>query len=316
MGEQIPERKGTSVAEISGKSNTESFDVCLPKRRVRGTTIAYREAGVVGDPVVLFLHGNPTSSFIWRNILPRVATVAHCIAPDLVGFGQSGKPEIDYRFFDHVRYMDDFIDTMGFSSAYIVAQDWGTALAFHLAARRPSFVRGLVFMEFIRPVETWGAFLQAEPIRELFKKFRIADVGEKLILEDNVFIERVLLGSIARRLSEQEVEAYRAPFRDAAARRPIWRLPNDLPIAGAPADVDAALTFAHKALQESEYPKLLLVGNPGALVTPSFADEFAGTLRNCVVVRLKSGAHYLQEDEPEAIGSEVVHFINEHCGGA
>src|SRR3954470_22739822 len=107
------------------------------------STMAYREVGASGRAVALFLHGNPTSSFIWRNIIPLVAPVAHCIAPDLIGFGQSGKPDIEYRFFDHARYLDAFLDEAGISSAYIVAQDWGTALAFHLAARRPEFIRGL-----------------------------------------------------------------------------------------------------------------------------------------------------------------------------
>src|SRR5207245_848489 len=118
---------------------------------VLDSTMSYLESGASG-PTVLFLHGNPTSSYIWRNIIPLVAPVAHCIAPDLIGFGQSGKPDIEYRFFDHVRYLDAFLDKAGTSSAYVVAHDWGSALAFHLAARRPEFVRGLAFMELIRPM--------------------------------------------------------------------------------------------------------------------------------------------------------------------
>ncbi|HEY8550316.1 MAG TPA: alpha/beta fold hydrolase [Vicinamibacterales bacterium] len=118
-------------------------DVTLPTRAVLDSTMAYREAGRAEAPIALFLHGNPTSSYIWRNVLPHVAPVAHCIAPDLIGFGQSGKPAIAYRFADHVRYLDAFIAASGITSAYLVAQDWGTALAFHLAARRPEFVRGL-----------------------------------------------------------------------------------------------------------------------------------------------------------------------------
>src|SRR6059058_535488 len=135
-------------------------DVTLPQMNVLDSSMAYREAGSPGDPVVLFLHGNPTSSYIWRNILPLVAPVAHCMAPDLIGFGQSGKPDIAYRFVDHVRYLDALIDDLGVTSAYLVAQDWGTALAFHLAARRPDFVRGLAFMEFIRPLPSWADFHQ------------------------------------------------------------------------------------------------------------------------------------------------------------
>ena len=128
---------------------------------VLGSTMAYRETGEEDAPVALFLHGNPTSSHIWRNILPLVSPVARCIAPDNIGFGQSDKPDIAYRFFDLVRYLDAFIEERGITSAYLVAQDWGTALAFHLAARRPDLVRGLAFMEFIRPMPTWQDFQPA-----------------------------------------------------------------------------------------------------------------------------------------------------------
>src|SRR5258705_4482148 len=122
------------------------YDVVLPQVNVLGSTMAYREAGNPDAPVALFLHGNPTSSYIWRNIMPLVAPVAHCIAPDLIGFGQSGKPDIEYRVFDHVRYLDAFLDSLGITSAYFVAHDCGSVLAFHLAARKPEFVRGLAFM--------------------------------------------------------------------------------------------------------------------------------------------------------------------------
>ena len=127
-------------------------DIILRHHSVLGSTMAYRETGDRNAPVALFLHGNPTSSYIWRNIMPLVAPVARCIAPDLIGFGQSGKPDIAYSFADQVRYLDALIEELGLGSTYLVAQDWGTALAFHLAARRPELVRGLAFMEFIRPM--------------------------------------------------------------------------------------------------------------------------------------------------------------------
>jgi len=133
-------------------------DIALPQINVLDSTMAYREAGDREAPVALFLHGNPTSSYIWRDILPLVSPVAHCIAPDLIGFGQSGKPEIEYRFADHVRYLDAFLEDAGITSAFVVAHDWGSGLAFELAARRPEFIRGLAFMEFIRPMPTWSDF--------------------------------------------------------------------------------------------------------------------------------------------------------------
>jgi haloalkane dehalogenase len=170
-------------------------DINLPQLEILGSTMAYRRAGTANAPIALFLHGNPTSSYIWRNVITHVAPVAHCVAPDLIGFGQSGKPDIDYRFADHVRYLDAFIAESGIASAYLVAQDWGTALAFHLAARRPALVRSLAFMEFIRPIPTWEDFHQAPAAGELFRNFRTpGEGGEKLILEDNVFVERCFPG--------------------------------------------------------------------------------------------------------------------------
>jgi haloalkane dehalogenase len=256
---------------------TALFDVELPHVNVLGSTMAYREAGNPEAPVVLFLHGNPTSSYIWRNIIPLVAPVARCIAPDLIGFGQSGKPAIEYRFADHVRYLDAFLASAGISSAFVIAQDWGTALAFHLAARRPEFIRGLAFMEFTWPMPTWEDF--HANARETFQKFRTPGVGEQMILEGNAFVEQVLPSATVRKLTAEEMSVYRAPFPTPESRRPTWRFPNELPIAGEPADVYSILVEAHRALAQSSYPKLLFTANPGALVSPSVAKRFATTLR-------------------------------------
>jgi haloalkane dehalogenase len=285
-------------------------DVNLPKLSVLDSEMAYREAGSRDAPVALFLHGNPTSSFIWRKILPLVAPVAHCIAPDLIGFGQSGKPDIAYRFEDHVRYLDAFLAKMGIGSAYLVVQDWGSGLGFHLAARRPEFVRGLAFMEFIRPIPTWDEFLRGSPAREMFRKFRTPGEGEKLILENNAFVE-LMPGAIRRKLTEEEMAVYRAPFPTPESRRPTWRFPNELPIAGEPADVYATMERAHEALAASTYPKLMFAAEPGALVPPAYAEDLAGKLKDCRFVKLGDGIHFLQEDHPETIGRSVAAFIAE-----
>lgn len=284
-------------------------DENLPTLATLDSCMAYREQGERDAPVALFLHGNPTSSYIWRNIIPHVAPVARCIAPDLIGFGQSGKPDIAYRLADHIRYLDAFIEAADIRSAYLVAQDWGTALAFHLASRRPDFVRGIAFMEFIRPFASWDDFHQSDGARQTFRMFRTPGAGEEAIIENNVFIERVLPGSVKRALSEEEMAVYRAPFVAPETRKPIWRLPNELPIAGQPADVAAMLAQAHADLAASTYPKLLFAGDPGALVSPSFAATFAAGLDNCRLVALGAGAHYLQEDHPDAIGREVAGWI-------
>jgi haloalkane dehalogenase len=286
---------------------TPLFDVELPHVNVLDSTIAYREAGNPEAPVALFLHGNPTSSYIWRKIIPLVAPVAPCIAPDLIGFGQSGKPDIEYRFADHVRYLDAFLDSLAISSAFVIAQDWGTALAFHLAARRPEFMRGLAFMEFTWPMPTWEDF--HADARETFQKFRTPVVGERMILEDNAFVEQVLPGATVRKLTDEEMSVYRAPFPTAESRRPIWRFPNELPIAGQPADVYSTLESAHRALAQSSYPKLLFMATPGALVSPSVAKRFSSNIEDCRVVDLGSGIHYLQEDHPELIGATLNEWL-------
>lgn len=285
----------------------------LKRLPVLDSFMAYREVGYGAGTVALFLHGNPTSSYIWRNIMPHVAPVARCIAPDLIGFGQSGKPDIEYRFADHVRYLESFIEAAGITSAYLVAQDWGTALAFVLAARRPELVRGLAFMEFIRPFDGWDDFHQSEAVRDAFRLFRTAGAGERAIIEQNVFIERVLPGSVKRKMSDAEMDAYRAPFALARDRVPIWRLPNELPIGGEPKDVDAMLRHAHEQLASASYPKLLFVGDPGALVSPAYAESFAAKLKNCRLVQLGSGAHYLQEDHPDTIGRTIADWIEENA---
>ncbi|KRB26435.1 haloalkane dehalogenase [Mesorhizobium sp. Root172] len=277
---------------------------------VLDSTMSYVEAGASG-PIVLFLHGNPTSSHIWRNIIPHVAPFGRCIAPDLIGYGQSGKPDIDYRFFDHVRYLDAFLDALDIGDAVVVAQDWGTALAFHLAARRPRRILGLAFMEFIRPFERWEDFHQRPQARETFKALRTPGVGEKLVLEDNVFVEKVLPASVLRTMSDDEMAAYRTPFPTPQSRKPVLRLPRELPIEGQPADVAAISEHDHRALRLSTYPKLLFAGDPGALISPQAAREFAAGLRNCRFINLGPGAHYLQEDHADAIGSAVAGWLPE-----
>jgi haloalkane dehalogenase len=169
-------------------------------------------------------------------------------------------------------------------------------------------------MEFIRPMPSWDDFHPAAV--DTFKKFRTPGVGEKMILEENAFIEGVLPGATVRKLSDDEMAAYRAPFLTPESRRPIWRFPNDLPIAGQPADVYSVMEEAHRALARSAYPKLLFAGDPGALVSPAFAESFAAGLKNCKLVRIGPGIHYLPEDNPQAIGSTVRDWLAELEGTA
>jgi haloalkane dehalogenase len=288
---------------------TTLADIALPQVNVLGSTMAYREAGDREAPVALFLHGNPTSSYVWRNVLPHVASVAHCIAPDLIGFGQSGKPDVEYRVADHVRYLDAFLEQSGIESAFVVAQDWGTALAFLLAARRPEFIRGLAFMEFVKPLPSWDRFVPGAA--EIFQKFRTPGVGEEIILQNNFFVEQVLPMNIVRKLTDEEMSVYRTPFPTPESLRPTWRFPNEIPIAGEPEDVYSSLEKAHEVLAQSTYPKLLFAGDPGAIVSPAMAQSVVKGLKNCRLVQLSSGLHFLQEDHPDVIGANIKEWLIE-----
>src|SRR2546427_6729954 len=265
------------------------------------STIHYREAGS-GEPIVL-LHGNPTSSYLWRNVIPRLEAEGRCLAPDLIGMGQSGKPAIDYRFVDHARYLDAWFDALALANVTLVVHDWGSALGFHWAARHPDRVAAIAFMEGIVKPLTWAEW--PEKARDVFRGFRTPKVGEKMILEKNVFIENVLPGSIVRRLSAEEMEAYRAPFRDPASRRPVWRWPNEIPIEGEPKDVVAIVESYGRWLATSEVPKLLLAFEPGAILGPELVEYCRRSFRNIEVRELGSDSHFVQEDQPEAIGDAV-----------
>jgi haloalkane dehalogenase len=266
----------------------------------------YEEQGE-GKPV-LFLHGNPTSSFLWRNVIPHVAGAGRCIAPDLIGMGRSDKADLDYRFVDHARYVDGFIDALGLEDLALVVHDWGSALGFHYARRNEGNVRGLAFMEAIlAPVPAWEAF--PERRREMFQAFRTPEVGWDLIAKQNVFVERTLPGAVMRKLTDEEMDAYRAPFPNEASRKPVWRWPNEIPIEGEPADVAEIVGAYNRWLQETQLPKLLFYAEPGALVPPPMVEWARSALSNLQTVDLGNGIHYLQEDHPDAIGREVARWV-------
>ncbi len=268
---------------------------------VEGSRIHYVEAGK-GDPI-LFLHGNPTWSYLWRNIIPYAAQVGRAIALDLIGMGRSDKPNIEYRFVDHVRYVEGFIERMGLRNITLVIHDWGSGLGFHYAARHEKNVKGLAFMEaLLRPV-TWADF--PEQARGMFQAFRTPEVGWDLIANQNVFVERVLPGSMIRKLTEVEMNRYREPFPDPPSRKAVWRWPNEVPIEGEPKDVTEAVTAYHEWLKRSDVPKLLFHAQPGALIPAPAVDWCRQNLKNLKMVDIGPGIHFLQEDNPHLIGEEL-----------
>ena len=274
--------------------------------RVLDTEISYVDVGT-GRPIV-FLHGNPTSSYLWRNIIPYVAGMARCLAPDLVGMGHSGKsPSRAYRFVDHARYLDAWFDAMNLTSdATLVLHDWGSALGFHWAFRHPERVRAIAYMEAIIQARHWDDF---PPGRDrMFRRLR-SEEGEHLILDENYFIEVVLPRSIIRQLSEEEMDAYREPFRERESRLPTLIWPRELPIEGEPADVTAIVTQYGNWLAQSAIPKLFISAEPGALITGR-ALEFCRSWPNQRETSVK-GIHFIQEDAPEEIGTALASFLRE-----
>jgi haloalkane dehalogenase len=275
------------------------------RRRVAvlDTEMSYVDTGE-GDPVV-FLHGNPTSSYLWRNIIPYLSELGRCLAPDLVGMGQSGKsPASTYRFVDHARYLDAWFKAMNLTSnVTLVIHDWGSALGFHRATRYPEQIQAIAYMEAIAMPMRWEDFGEAEPI---FRRLR-SEKGEQMILEENFFVERILPGAILRKLSDQEMSAYRAPFLAREARLPTLVWPRQIPIEGEPADVTQIVESYGKAMSQSGLPKLLIVGEPGILIRGR-ALEFCRTWPNQTEVTVK-GLHFLPEDSPHEIGRALQKFV-------
>lgn len=285
-------------------SATDSYE----RKRVSilDSEMAYVDTGE-GDPLV-FLHGNPTSSYLWRNIIPHVADKARCLAPDLIGMGDSGKnPAGNYRFLDHARYLDAWFDAiLPDGKITLVVHDWGSGLGFYWAHRHPERIVGIVYMEAMVMPVTWDDW--PDSASDIFKAMR-SDAGEKLVLEKNVFVENILPGSILRKLSPEEHDIYRKPFTEAGeSRRPTLTWPREVPISGEPADVVAIIDSYSQWLVRAEFPKLFINAEPGAILTGS-QREFCRTWANQEEITVK-GIHFIQEDSPDEIGEAVSKFID------
>ena len=290
----------TSETGISSAYPFESHYV-----EVLGSKMHYVDEGA-GEPV-LFLHGNPTSSYLWRNVIAEVTPVARAIAPDLIGMGRSDKPKIGYRFFDHVRYVDAFIEALELDRPTLVLHDWGSALGFHWAHRHPDRVRGLAFMEAIVRPASWRHF--PSDFRLVFRLFRTPLIGWVMIQVLNLFVRKVLPVSVVRPLGAEEMAAYKAPYPTIASRRPVRQWPCEIPIDGKPADVHEAVAAYSAWLQESETPKLLVEARPGAIMPRQLAEWVKESFPNLTTVDVGKGLHYIQEDHPRAIGRAVARWL-------
>lgn len=271
---------------------------------VLDSEMAYVETGS-GDPIV-FLHGNPTSSYLWRNVIPHCEGLGRCLAPDLIGMGESGKnPAGSYRFADHARYLDAWFEAAAVENAVLVVHDWGGALGFHWAARNPSKVRGIVYMETIVTPASWDDW--PENAKNIFQAMR-SDAGEDLVLQKNIFVEGILPNAVLRDLTEDEHNHYRAPFAEPGeSRRPTLTWPRQIPIDGEPGDVKAIVETSEKWLAGSDVPKLFINAEPGSILTGR-VREVCRAWPNQSEVTVK-GAHFIQEDSPHEIGEAVAGFV-------
>jgi len=279
-----------------------------PRQRVDvlGHSMAYVEVGQ-GDPIV-FLHGNPTSSFLWRNVIPHVEGLGRCVAPDLIGMGDSDKiPGSRYRFIDHAAYLDAFLHALDVQDRVtLVVHDWGSALGFDWAQRHPAAIKAIAYMEaIVRPL-TWEEW--PERSRSIFEAMR-SPAGEEIVLEKNVFVERILPASIMRTLTDEEMDEYRRPYLNPGEdRRPTLTWPREIPIAGEPADVHQIVSRYSRWLTSTLVPKLFINGDPGIILTGR-AREFCRTWPSQEEVTVP-GLHFLQEDSPHEIGEAIAGFLH------
>ena len=260
-----------------------------------------------GAPIVL-LHGNPTSSYLWRNVIPHVEKLGRCLAPDLIGMGDSGKaPNGSYRFVDHARYLDAWFDALGLKERVtLVGHDWGSALAFHWAHRHPDRVKGIVYMEAIVQPLTWEEWPEAA--RRIFQGMR-SPAGEEMILRNNLFVEWILPGSVLRGLTEEEMAVYRRPYREAGeSRRPVLTWPREIPVDGEPADVVAIVGDYARWLASTDLPKLFIDAEPGSILVGA-QREFCRSWPNQKEVSVK-GIHFVQEDSPAEIGDAIAEWYS------
>ncbi len=280
------------------------------KTTVLGYNMSFVEEGA-GDPIVL-LHGNPTSSYLWRNVIPHITDVGRCVAPDLIGMGDSDKlknsgPD-SYKFVEHRKYLDALLEEIGINdNVTLVVHDWGSALGFDWAFRHPDKVKGIVYMEAILLHYDWSDW--PDDARKIFQGFR-SPAGEEMVLDKNYFVELVLPASVIRKMTDAEMDIYRRPFRNPGEdRRPTLTWPRQIPIEGEPQDVVEIVNAYGTWLAESDIPKLFINAEPGSVLRGR-ARDFCRTWSNQKEITVK-GNHFIQEDSPDEIGRAIADFIRE-----
>ena len=274
---------------------------------VNGSKMAYVEGGE-GDPI-LFLHGNPTSKYLWRNIMPYLEKQGRIIAPDLIGMGESDKPKIPYRYHDHFDYLTSFIDALGLQNITLVLHDWGSGLGFNYAYQNQSRIKAIAFMEaLVKP----GSYsdLPAQ-FRLGFRMMRTPIIGWLMVSVGNMFIKQMLPQSIVRSLTEEEQSVYARPFPTVATRKPVLQWPREVPLDGKPSDVHKIVSDYSQWLQQTEIPKLFFYASPGAIIDGEDVEWVKQAFKNITAYDIGEGIHFVQEDNPHFIGEKLSEWYSQ-----
>lgn len=283
-----------------------SFPYTKKKVSVKGSNIAYVDEGE-GDPIV-FIHGNPTSSYLWRGVIPYASKVGRAIAIDLIGMGDSDKPDIPYRIYDHCDYFAGFVEALGLENIHLVANDWGTAVASQYIATHRQNVKSVSYVaNIITPWPTWEAFGGKSVARVLWRAYREPKLGWEMVINDDLFVEPALHNLLVETPSPEVVAHYQAPFTTPESRVPCWQLANDLPIAGEPADFYQTATDYCVALASSGLPALLLY-YPGL---ERAVEPYSALLPGLTAVEIPDSGHYMPEDQPDRVGEELAKWIGQ-----
>jgi haloalkane dehalogenase len=282
----------------------------MPEIRALDSTIHYEDSGT--GATLVFLHGNPASSHLWRKILPNVGR-GRLLAPDLIGMGRSGKPGIPYGFADHARYLDAWFDTLDLDRVVLIGHDWGGALAFDWAARHPGRVLGVAFLESIVKPMAWEDL--SPQARERSEAIRTPGTGEEMVLEKNLFVRQAFTGGVLTPVGEQDLETYLAPYPTPESRRPILAWARQLPLGGEPAELIARIEDYGKWLASSvDVPKLLMTfeGSPTLLIGEELAGWCAANIAALETVSCGRSGHHAPEDRPEEIAAAVSAWVDRH----
>lgn len=278
------------------------------KLQVKGANMHYMEMGQ-GDPV-LFIHGMPTSSYLWRNIMPSLSGYGRCIAPDLIGMGQSDKPDIDYTVFDHIDYMEAFIGQLNLENITLVLHGWGSVIGFELARRHPDKIKAIAFYEsHIKPVSNWADL--SLPVQQFAIMLQNKKAAHQAIVNQNYLVKRLLPSGVVNKLPEEVMDHYLAPFPTNESRRPLWQYVNDLPLGSGPDHVIDLIKNYSTWLATTTFPKLMLYAIPGFITTVDMLCWGRDHLQSLTLAPLEDVMHFAQESDPEGFSKALTDWYKE-----